>query len=146
LKREVDGAETGRHGPFHLLLEERAGLGEQWRDRLQVDAIVAHEPVTRRALVETEAQVALALVEADELGDVGRRDADAPLGIQSDGVLILKGDEGNVGDHRLRHARVPHVQVHAQDHAGVGWLGGRIPSTLAVTPWPLSHRRQKRGD
>src|SRR3712207_8680882 len=36
--------------------------------------VVAHEGAVGRALVEAEAQVALALLQADELRDVGRRD------------------------------------------------------------------------
>ena len=63
----------------------------------------------------------LALVETDELRDVGRRDADAPLVIQSDGVLILKGDEWIVGDRRLRHVIVPqHLVGEQQSHGPQG--------------------------
>src|SRR5215212_10993434 len=81
-----------------------------------------HEPHAGRPLVQTEAQIALALVEPDELRDIGRRDAGAPQLIQPDAELILKCDEfeGIVRDHRLRHATVLRVRVHV--HAGlVGW-------------------------
>ena len=103
---EVDGGEAGGDGAFDALLEEAARLGEQGRDRLGGDAVVVHEAGAGGALVEAEAQVALALIEADELGDVGGGDADATASIEPDGELILRCDGRIGGDHRLGHAAV----------------------------------------
>ena len=54
--------------------------------------------------METEAQVALALVEPDELRDVGRRDADASMLISFHREFVC--DDRSHGNRRLRHLTV----------------------------------------
>ena len=84
--------------------------------------------------MQTEPQVALALVEADELRDIGRRDADAPQLIQPDGVLILSVTSAS-------SAITVCAMRQSFEFAYTfmrGWsVGGRIPSPLtALTPLP----------
>jgi len=52
---------------LNMLLKALARQGEQWRDGLGGDTIVQHKALAIGALMEAEAQVALALIEPDEL-------------------------------------------------------------------------------
>ncbi len=73
---------------FDQLLECRSGMGQDRWDGLEGDVVFVQERLIRLSEVKLEAQVSLALVEPDELGQVGRADAECGAG---SAVLIEDG-------------------------------------------------------
>ena len=61
------------HVRLDRALEAGPGAGEQRRHLLGHDPVAAQEAKPDGALVQSQAQIPLALVESDELGDIGRR-------------------------------------------------------------------------
>lgn len=68
---EVDLPVAGFDSRLHHLLEFRPGPGEEGRNGLRHHVVLLHKGIAAVALVQPQAQVALALIEPDELRDVG---------------------------------------------------------------------------
>src|SRR5205823_4802614 len=91
---EVDGRVVRGDRQLDPLLEPFARAREERGDGLRHHAVVGHEPRVDGTLMEPQAEVALALVQADELRDVRRRN---PLG------TLLAAEDGELNPlHRCR--------------------------------------------
>ncbi len=117
LARQVKGAVARLHVRLYLPLEAGAGAGEQGRNGLGGDAGVLQEARAGTAGVHAQAQVAVALLQADVLRDIRR--GDLPL-----------GDRKAVGHGAARHALV--VRRENGRFLGAGPPAGR---QLTIANW-----------